>query len=77
VCDGTEAVLVHEGINGTYFKEGDCEDLVDKISGFLRNPERSLEMGRNSVDIIRNRVNVNKVLNEYKRAFRFVAGTHA
>ncbi|MEO8151881.1 MAG: glycosyltransferase family 4 protein [Rhizobacter sp.] len=72
VCDGTEAALVHEGINGTYFKEGDCADLVERISELLRNPELSREMGRHSVDIIRERVNVRRVLDEYKRAFYFV-----
>lgn len=77
VCDGTEAVLVQEGVNGSYFKESDCEDLTEKIGGLLQNPERALEMGRNSVEIIRNRVNVKKVLDEYKRAFRFVARSHA
>lgn len=77
VCDGTEAALVQEGVNGTYFKEGDSADLTEKILSLLSSPGRAAEMGRNSVDIIRNRVNVNKVLNEYKRAFRFVASSHA
>ncbi len=72
VCDGTEAMLVQEGVNGCYFKEGDAVDLADKISVFLANPQRALEMGCASVDIIRTRVNVNTVLDSYKNAFRFV-----
>ena len=36
VCDGTEKDLVADGVNGYFFKEGDANDLVDKISLICR-----------------------------------------
>lgn len=72
VCDGTEAVLVREGVNGRYFKNDDCDDLCEKICWFFEDADRSRTMGRNSLEIIRTQVNVNTVLAEYKNAFRHV-----
>jgi len=72
VCDGTEKILVQEAVNGRYFIDGDEDDLVDKITWFLDHPEKLQEMGRKSVEIIRNDVNIHTVLDGYVRAFNYV-----
>lgn len=72
VCDGTEKTLVREGFNGRYFKDGDENDLVDKISWFFEHPDQSKQMGLNSEEIIRREVNIHTVINGYIDALRFV-----
>lgn len=72
VCDGTEKVLVRERFNGMYFKDGDENDLVEKITWFLEQPNNSQEMGRRSEEIIRNEVNIRTVINGYVEAVEYV-----
>ena len=72
VCDGTEKELVRDGYNGFFFKEGDKFDLVDKVRFLLKNPDLKNEMGNNSFNIIKNKININSVLNGYHQAFAYV-----
>jgi glycosyltransferase involved in cell wall biosynthesis len=72
VGDGTEKVLVREGINGRYFRDGDEEDLYEKIVWFFEYAKQSWEMGRKSEEIIRNEVNIHTVINGYMDAFHYV-----
>lgn len=72
VCDGTEKELVKDGYNGYFFKEGDREDLAEKIKILLKNPELVKRMGENSFDIIKNKININSVLDGYQKAFNYV-----
>lgn len=71
VCDGTEAKLVKEGFNGFYFKEGDFLDLADKIDQIFKNPDLAEMMGQNSLAIIKNEINIKKVIEGYTKAFEF------
>ena len=71
VCDGTEKVLVREGINGMYFKEGDENDLVEKITWFFEQPNTLQKMGRHSEEIIRSEVNIRTVLKGYVDAVEY------
>lgn len=73
VCDGTEKKLVREDYNGLYFKEGDVNDLCEKILYLLSNPGLIEEMGRNSSKIIREEVNIHIVMEGYIRAFNYVS----
>lgn len=72
VCDGTEKELVANGYNGYFFKEGNREDLVEKIKILLKNPELVKKMGENSFEIIKNKININSVLTGYQKAFNYV-----
>lgn len=72
ICDGTEKVLVREGINGRFFKDGDEEDFVLKLSWFLEHPELMREMGRKSEAIIRDEVNIHTVIRGYMDALDYV-----
>ena len=72
IGDGTEKILVREGINGRYFCDGDENDLFEKIIWFFEHPEQSKEMGLKSEEIIRNEVNIHTVINGYMEAFRYV-----
>jgi len=69
VCDGTEKDLVREGFNGIYFKEGDADDLANKIENLYQNPQRVKEMGLNSLSIIKNEINIHTVVDRYRKAF--------
>jgi len=77
VCDGTEKILVREGVNGRYFEDGDEEDFTSKLSWFLEHPERLKEMGHKSEEIIRAEVNINTVIRGYMDALNYVCGSKA
>lgn len=74
VCDGTEKELVKDGYNGYFFREGDKKDLAEKIRILLANPGLVKEMGANSSEIIKNKINIESVLTGYKNAFDYVCG---
>ena len=74
VGDGTEKKLVRDGINGKYFRDGDEDDLTDKILYLFAQPEARKEMGLRSMEIIRNEINIHTVIDGYKKAFAFVLG---
>jgi glycosyltransferase involved in cell wall biosynthesis len=74
VCDGTEKKLVREGYNGLYFKDGNMDDLTDKIRYMFRNPDIIKKMGENSTKIIRDEINIRTVVSGYLKAFNYVAG---
>jgi glycosyltransferase involved in cell wall biosynthesis len=72
VCDGTEKELVREGVNGRYFRDGDEEDLYEKIIWCFEHVGQLQQMGRKSMDIIRNEVNIRTVIDGYMRALYYV-----
>lgn len=72
ICDGTEKVLVREGVNGKYFIDGDAEDFTSKLLWFLEHPERLREMGLKSEEIIRKEVNIRTVIRGYMDALNYV-----
>lgn len=72
VCDGTEKYLVKEGYNGLYFEAGDQNSLESKIKYLFDNPELCSKMGKNSVSIIQNEINIHTVVNGYLKAFNHV-----
>lgn len=72
ICDGTERFLVRDGENGRYFKDGDEEDLFEKLLWLLDRPEKLKEMGQKSLEIIHNEINIQTVIRGYLRAFDYV-----
>ena len=72
VCDGTEKKLVRDGYNGLYFKDGNMDDLTDKIRYMFKNPEIQKKMSENSTNIIKNEINIHSVVDGYKKAFNYV-----
>ena len=69
VCDGTEKVLVHDGQNGFFFREGNLADLKEIIAKILRDDKLAELMGNESTRIIREEVNIHRVLRGYSEAF--------
>lgn len=72
VGDGTEKHLVIEGHNGRYFKEGDGKDLTSKIDSLFSDPELCKQMGRNSIKIIEDKINIHTVVRGYRNAIEYV-----
>lgn len=72
VCDGTEKELVINGHNGFIFSEESKSDLADKIRILFEDPETASKMGKNSFDIIKNKININSVIDGYHKAFNKV-----
>ncbi len=72
VCDGTEKKLVRDNINGFIFKNGNLDDLVSKIDILFSNPELQKKMGEMSISIIKNEVNMDVVIRNYLKAFKYV-----
>jgi glycosyltransferase involved in cell wall biosynthesis len=73
VCDGTEKMLVREGYSGRYFKEGDQDDLTDKIAWMFRHPDERRKMGENATAVIRDEMNIHTVVKGYADAFAYVS----
>ncbi len=69
ICDGTERKLVKNGKNGFIFSNGNYEDLLSKLTILLSDENMIKEFGRQSVKVIENEVNINTVINGYKKAF--------
>lgn len=72
VCDGTEKDLVENGKNGYFFKEGDAEDLAEKIEIILTDEHTRKQMGAESLRIIEERININTVADNYLKVFHYV-----
>lgn len=71
-CDGTEKVLVRDGINGYIFETDNVFDLAEKIKKIIKNPTLALKMGENSQEIIKKEVNENIVIQNYINAFKTI-----
>jgi len=71
VCDGTEKHLVKEGYNGLYFENGNQQSLESRISYLFERPELCAQMGKNSVQIINDEININTVVKAYSKAFNY------
>lgn len=72
VCDGTEKKLVRPGLNGNFFREGDEDDLVEKLIELLDDPAKCEVMGKNSRQIIDSEINVHTVIAGFRSAFKYV-----
>ena len=72
VGDGTEKKLVRDNFNGKYFKNGNEEDLFEKILYLFNNYELVREMGENSQKIIIDEINIHSVLKRYIETFKYV-----
>lgn len=72
IADGTEKRLVKNNYNGFYFEPDNIADLADKIKALLNNKELIDEFGNNSLQIIKNEVNINTVIKGYVDAFNYV-----
>ena len=74
VCDGTEKDLVEYGKNGYFFKEGDADDLAEKIEVILTEEQKRKQMGAESLRIIEEKININTVADNYAKVFHYVIG---
>ncbi len=74
VCDGTEKDLVEDGKNGYFFKEGDADDLAEKIEVILTDDQKRKQMGAESLRIIEEKININTVADNYAKVFHYVIG---
>lgn len=72
VADGTEKKLVKEGQNGYYFDNGNAESLHNKLDILLNDLPKTKLMGKESLRIIEEEVNIHTVLSEYMEAFKSV-----
>ena len=70
VCDGTEKSLVRDGFNGYYFENGSLESLVEKIKLLLSDEKKVQQFGNNSLQIIKEKININTVVSNYVKAFK-------
>lgn len=75
VCDGTEKHLVKEGYNGLYFENGNQQSLENRISYLFEHPDLCKQMGNNSVQIIKDEINIHTVVDGYMKAFKYLMGT--
>lgn len=70
VCDGTEKDLVTDGVNGYFFRDGDKDDLAEKIRRLLSDPNKIKTFGAASRNVIADRINIHTVPQLYVNAFK-------
>jgi glycosyltransferase involved in cell wall biosynthesis len=73
VCDGTEKYLVIEGYNGLYFESGNQESLESKIEKLLADEVLCQQMGKNSLEIVENKINIHTVVAGYLKTFEYLS----
>ncbi len=67
-ADGTERDLVVEGVNGHIVETGDVGGLAAAIENTITHDERLREMGRQSLKIVKERINLQNMVHEFSRA---------
>ena len=65
-------LLLHDGENGRFFREGDAASLAEAIGFVLEDPARLRAMGERSTRIVREEINIHTVLAAYRRALDFL-----
>lgn len=73
--DGTETDLVRSGENGVFFRPDDEGDLREKICSSLMQKERLAEMGRTSIEIIREEMSLDAMVDSFYRALSVLSET--
>ncbi|MFN8465848.1 MAG: glycosyltransferase family 4 protein [Caldilineaceae bacterium] len=63
--DGTEGDLVRDGVNGRYFTAGDAASLHEVLSELLDDPLHTVEMGQASLKIIREEINLARMVKSF------------
>jgi len=71
-ADGTEKHLVSNGFNGYIFREDDINDLAEKVLKIITSKELREMMSKNSLKIIKNKVNINTMISGFKQAIEYV-----
>lgn len=71
VCDGTEKDLITDGVNGYFFREGDANDLADKIRFILSDTASAKRMGAAGSEVIEQKINIHTVTQRYMDAFNY------
>lgn len=74
VCDGTEKVLVRNGVTGIIFQEGDLDSLCSSIDRLLASPAKSESMGQAGRRLIREHVNFDIITGRYIAMFHHILG---
>lgn len=72
VCDGTERDLVAEGKNGFFFEAGNAKSLAEKVTTLFTSPECRGQMQKESQRIISEKINLEKVSENFIAAFRAI-----
>ena len=72
VGDGTEKDLVEDNRNGFYFIENNASDLSEKLILLLKEPETASIMGKESLKIIMEKINIETVTNNYISSFKHI-----
>lgn len=70
--DGTEADLIRDGNNGFLFQLGDIEDLVHKIEALIFDSALINKMGQESLKIVRDEINLNKMVASFVSAIQSI-----
>jgi len=61
--------IIEDGINGYIFKPENIEDLANQLSRLISNKELMASMGKKSVEIVKNKFDLNKIIDEYLHTF--------
>ena len=66
--------LIQDGVNGYLYRQGNIQELADKIIGLLEHPEEIGRMGRNAylfaVGRFTRKKNAEKILEVYEKLIR-------
>ncbi|MEA3476865.1 MAG: glycosyltransferase [Bacteroidota bacterium] len=71
-CDGTERDLITDGVSGLFFKEGDPDDLAQKLDMLLSDPRKTKTMGDHALSVIEEKINLETVTQRFADCFEFL-----
>ncbi len=66
--------VVHEGVTGHLVPQDDYQQMGDKISDLLDNPELAWKMGEHGYEYVIKECSIDKLVSEHEAVFREVTG---
>lgn len=62
---GSVPFLIRDGVNGLIYKNGDIDDLYDKVKYLLDNPEKRMEIGRQAYKTLKEEWNAENAAHRF------------
>ena len=65
--------IIDKGVNGFLFDPDNNEELVTQLTKLISDEELRISMGKKSVEIVKNKFDLDKSVNEQLEIFKFIA----
>ena len=69
---GSVPFLIRDGVNGLIYKNGDIDDLYDKVKYLLDNPEKRMEIGRQAYKTLKEEWNAENAAHRFLKIVKAI-----